>query len=215
MYVWVACAGLSGGVQTAAAAMATGFSAAAVSYSCGAVMNPLLTIFMCAAGRTSPVQMLANIISQFVGAIIAAAVVALGAGAHGLGGNALPLGADWRASLVSEAAASAMVAFAYMGANADSAPIVLGMGTVAASVATSAASSVALNPFRALAPAIVSGVWGKGFWTFVTGPVLGAFVGGGLNLILDMAEMNDAPDSDPADMESALRRFRAAEINYA
>jgi aquaporin Z len=219
LYVWVACAGMSGGVQTAAAALATGFTAAAVSYSCGSVMNPMLTLVKFASGRTSAVQALVNVVSQFMGAVIAAAVVALGAGAHGLGGNALPLGSNWRASLVSEAAAGAMVVFVYMGANADSSPIVLGMGTVAASVATSTASSVALNPFRALAPAMVSGVWGEAFWTFVAGPALGAFVGAGVHLSLDLAETTGGPQDpqdpqDPRDMDAALRRFRAAERNY-
>lgn len=211
-YVWVACTVFAGASQTAATAIAVGFCATAVSYACGAVMNPLLSIVMCASGRTPPAQALANVLAQFAGAVSAAGLVVLGG--HGVGANALPLGADWKASLVSEAVATAMVTFAYMGANSDNAPIVLGMGTAAASVATSAASSSVLNPFRAIAPALVSGTWARGFWTFVVGPALGAFIGGGAHLILDLARAEDDPP-DPADMDAAMRRYRDAERNFA
>lgn len=212
-YVWVACAAFAGGSQTAASAIASGFCATALSYACGAVMNPFLSIVMCAAGRTPPVQAVANVLAQFVGAVSAAGLAELGS--LDVRGNALPLGADWKASLASEAVATAMVAFAYMGAGADSAPIVLGMGTAAASVTTSAASSSVLNPFRAIAPALVSGTWGRGFWTFVVGPALGAVCGGGAHMILDLAREKDDAHPDPTDMDAALRRYRDAEINFA
>jgi glycerol uptake facilitator-like aquaporin len=210
--VWVACTTLSDAAQTSTVAMAAGLSAASLSYACGAATSPLLTGVMCSSGRTAPVQAAVNVAAQFVGSLAAAGLMAAGSGAGGrLGGNTLPLGSSWRAALVCEAVATAMVVFTYMGARHESRHLVLGLGTAAAHAATYATSSSALNPFRALAPAIVSGAWGRGFWTFVAGPVLGAAAGAIAHRLLALPA---ADDGAPADVDAAMRRFREAERNF-
>lgn len=210
-YVWVASTALHNAGASVAVATAAGFAAAAVAYAYGAVTSPVLTAVMCAAGRTSPVQAGVNVVAQFSGAIVASALVALGSNPHGLGGNALPLGSGWRESLVGEIVATAMLTYAYMGAAPDAAPLVMGLGTVAAHIVTLPTSSCVLNPFRALAPAIVSGVWGKAFWTFVVGPAVGAAAGGALHCAASLGAAGEADERDGGlgeDMDAAMRRYR-------
>ncbi len=217
------------GLPNITIASVAGLSTAAMAYATSALINPVLTAAAAAVGHLSAMQGASNALAQLLGALLGSGVLRLGSGTAGLGGNALPPGAEWQDALLEEAFVACFLVFAVLRAEPHAAPLVQGMLMLAATAALLPSTSCAVNPFRALAPALLSWTWGRGFWLFVVAPLAGGAVGAGLVFLLGSetpdpepvgrAEPGPGPATtvpmDPTDMAVAYAQFRAADEHYS
>jgi len=161
----------------------------------GAHFNSAVTLALTAAGRFPARRAPAYIVSQFIGATLAAAVL-LGivgqtiasSGGVDLGSTVpnLSLPTPETASLIAEIVGTMFLAFVILGStDPDSSGTswgTLGIGlTLAASIwALGSVSGASLNPARSFGPAFVSLLFDKTpidyYWIYVAGPVLGGLV---------------------------------------
>jgi aquaporin Z len=167
----------------------------AVGHISGAHFNPAVTVGLFAGGRIPAGELLPYIISQCLGAIVAAAVLWLiasgkagfdlagGFAANGYGAHS-PGGYSLGAGLVCELVMTAGFIFVIMGATdsrapAGFAPIAIGLALTLIHLISIPVTNTSVNPARSTGPALFVGGWALAqLWLFWLAPILGGIAGG-------------------------------------
>src|SRR3954454_24784642 len=200
----------------AAIALGHGFTIMAFAFAYGSVsgahMNPAVTVGVVAAGAMRPGEATGYIVSQLIGGIAGALVLAavLGGAATGLGTPALAhnlaLGATTLTITPAEGfVIEALLAFflvtvvlstAVAGRAGNLAPLAIGMTLTLNIIMGGALTGAAFNPARALGPMIVTGNLGEA-WLYVAAPIVGAIVAAMVHIALTRLATTAAEPSRP------------------
>lgn len=170
------------GVGPVGVALAYGLAVAAAdaALSPPALGNPAVCLAGWVQGQRTAPRTAALVAGELAGAVAAAFALSLLlpadlARASALGTPTPPPGLPpWRA-LAAEALGGALVALAALGPPGPARAGAVGSATAAAALLALPLSGAALNPARALGPALVSGTW-TSWWVPVAGPVAGAAI---------------------------------------
>ena len=179
-------------------ALAFGLSIVAMAYVIGDVsgchINPAVSLGMLIDGRIGIKDFIGYVISQCIGAIIAAAilmflinsanlggVVTTGLGANGFGA-ASSIGISMIGALVTEIILTAVFVFTILGVTASEktasvAGIVSGLTLTFVHIMGIPITGTSVNPARSLGPALLLG--GQALsqvWVFIVGPLVGAII---------------------------------------
>ncbi len=179
-------------------AFAFGLSIIAMAYVIGNVsgchINPAVSLGMLIDGRMSATEFIGYIVSQCIGAIIAAAllmflinsadlggVAVTGLGANGFGA-ASAIGINMTGALVTEIILTFVFVFTVLGVTASEktanvAGIVIGLTLAFVHIMGIPITGTSVNPARSLGPALLLG--GQALsqvWVFIVGPLIGAIL---------------------------------------
>jgi aquaporin Z len=179
-------------------AFAFGITVMVMCYAIGSIsgchINPAITISMLAAGKISAKDAIAYIVSQCVGAILAAGtLLAIAAGnanytlsTVGLGQNGFGSASPGNFPLASVFAAEVVLTFFFLivifGATSDDAPkgfagIAIGFTLFIIHIVGIPIDGTSVNPARSLGPAIfVGGTALSQLWVFVVAPIIGGLI---------------------------------------
>lgn len=187
------------GIGLLGVSFAFGLSVLTMAYAIGHVsgchLNPAVTIGLAAGGRFPVKDIGPYIISQVIGAVIAATVLfAIASGAPGFDlakgfaangyGEHSPGGYGLFACLIAEVVLTMMFLFIIMGAThgkapAGFAPIAIGLGLTLVHLVGIPVTNTSVNPARSTGPALFVGGWALGqLWLFWVAPLIGGFLGG-------------------------------------
>lgn len=208
------------GVGFVGVALAFGLTVLTMVYAVGHIsgghFNPAVTCGLVAGGRTPAGDLVPYIVSQVIGAIIAAAVLyavasgksgfsvsggfaADGYGAHSPGGYAMP------ACFIAELVLTAGFIFVIMGATDSRAPagfagLAIGLALTLIHLISIPITNTSVNPARATGPALFVGGWAVAqLWLFWVAPILGGIIGGlGYRWLMETAEVTIAPSRQAA-----------------
>jgi aquaporin TIP len=164
--------------------LAIGLMVAAAGHISGGLYNPALTVGLMVTGRMPAQRGVAYIVSQCVGATVAAlALVAIfdasQIDAVNLGLPMVGERYEVTAALLAEVIATFFLMYAVYGTAVDPrgaksiAPLVIGLTITIGIFAIGGVSGAALNPARAIGPAIVQGDFADQ-WIYWVGPIAGA-----------------------------------------
>jgi aquaporin Z len=156
---------------------------AALGANSGGHFNPAVTIGFMATRRIDPARGAMYIAAQLAGAVLASGLLT------GLPGNAVANGTPKLAEVifpfggvVLEAVATFFLVLVVFGTAVDERaprtvfPLAIGLTVVLDIMAIGPLTGAAMNPARALGPALVSGVW-EHHWVYWAGPILGGLAG--------------------------------------
>ncbi|KAA0970461.1 aquaporin Z [Aureimonas fodinaquatilis] len=187
------------GIGFLGVALAFGLTVVTMAYAIGHVsgchLNPAVTIGLAAGGRFPPGQIAPYIISQVVGAVIAAALLyaiasgsasfnpAGGFAANGYGEHS-PGGYSLGSAFAIELVLTAAFLFVIMGsthgrAPAGFAPLAIGLALTLIHLISIPITNTSVNPARSTGPALFAGSWAIGqLWLFWLAPIIGGALGG-------------------------------------
>jgi glycerol uptake facilitator protein len=161
--------------------LATVIAICAFAHISGAHFNPAVTIALAATKRIAPVDAVAYIVAQLIGAAAAAAVLKSAFGTLG-GVPALADGVTTSTGILIEAVATFILMIVIMGVAVDSrgtfsivAGLPIGMAIVGDIFFAGPATGAAMNPARWFGPALVTGDMGSAL-IYLVGPIVGALV---------------------------------------
>lgn len=172
----------AGNVGHLLTALAFGLVIVAMAYSVGNVsgchINPAVSMGMLVAGKMSVKDFIGYVISQFLGAIAGAAVLAVFVGVEsGLGTNNIHMGAG--VSFLAEVLLTFVFVFAILGvtskeSNGSVAGIVIGLTLVLVHLFGIPLTGTSVNPARSFGPALlVGGEALSCIWVFILAPLAG------------------------------------------
>ena len=182
-------------------AFAFGLALIGAAYGIGPIsgchINPAVSLGVCVAGRMTAREMLGYWVSQFAGAILAAAILAsivggVGGGydiaAKGLGQNGWGPGYQGEYSIISamgfEFVATLIFVIVILGSTQKSAPagfagLAIGLTLVVIHIFGIHITGVSVNPARSLGPALIVGGHAlQQVWLFLLAPSLGGLMAG-------------------------------------
>jgi aquaporin Z len=187
------------GIGLLGVALAFGLTVLTMAYAIGHIsgchLNPAVTIGLWAGGRFPSQDVAAYVVSQVVGAIIAAAVLyviasgapgfdlAQGFAANGYGTHS-PGHYGLFSGLVAELVLTMMFLFVIMGsthgkAPVGFAPIAIGLCLTLIHLVDIPITNASVNPARSTGPALFAGGWALAqLWLFWIAPLLGGALGG-------------------------------------
>lgn len=162
-------------------------------YISGGQFNPAVSFGLVVAGKQSPAQAGAFVVSQLLGAAAAAALLLLVVGKDATGawiandagvklgatiGKLTDLG-DVRAVIIIEAVATFALTFAVLAATVDERAhklggLVIGLTVTMCILAIGPLTGGSMNPARTFGPALVGGHWTPMWWAYWVGPLAGA-----------------------------------------
>lgn len=168
----------------------------ALGHISGGHFNPAVSVGLWAGGRFPAAQLLPYIITQVLGAILAAAVIYLiasgkagwtllpgGIAANGYGEHS-PGGYSLQAALVSEIVMTFMFLIVILGATDRRAPagfaaIAIGLSLTLIHLISIPVTNTSVNPARSTGPALIMGDWALGqLWLFWIAPLIGGALAG-------------------------------------
>jgi aquaporin TIP len=168
-------------------ALAHGLTIAAFGSATGHIsgghLNPAVTIAMMATGRIDPLRGATYIVSQCLGAIVAAFLLTVAMPADLVA--AAKLGTPLLAStmtvgggIILEAVATFFLVFVIFGTAVDVrgpkvGALFIGLTVTLDIMAIGPLTGAAMNPARSIGPALISGHF-ENFWLFWVGPIIGA-----------------------------------------
>ncbi|CAB3633594.1 MAG: aquaporin Z [Achromobacter sp.] len=187
------------GIGFAGVALAFGLTvltmAFAVGHISGGHFNPAVTVGLVAGGRFPAREILPYVVAQVLGAIAAAAVLAVIAdgklgfdlkgshfAANGYGAYS-PGKYSMAAALVTEIVMTAGFLFVILGATAKRAPagfaaIPIGLALTLIHLVSIPVTNTSVNPARSTGPALFVGGWAlEQLWLFWVAPIVGAIIG--------------------------------------
>lgn len=167
------------GIGLVGVSLAFGLSVVTMAYAIGHVsgchLNPAVTLGLAAGGRFPPAQIAPYIVSQVIGAVVAAAllyVIASGAAGFDVGrgfaangfGPHSPGRYGLVACLITEVVMTMMFLFIIMGAThgkapAGFAPLAIGLALVMIHLVSIPVTNTSVNPARSTGPALFVGGW--------------------------------------------------------
>ncbi|KAF8407671.1 hypothetical protein HHK36_006806 [Tetracentron sinense] len=160
----------------------------AVGHISGGHFNPAVTITFAIFGRCPLAHVPFYIVAQLAGSILASGTLCLlyDVEAKSYFGT-VPLGSNVQ-SLVLEIIITFLLMFVISGVSTDSraigelAGIAVGMTILLNVFVAGPVSGASMNPARSIGPAIAmliyKGIWFKGIWVYIAGPLVGAIAGG-------------------------------------
>ncbi|HEX5945081.1 MAG TPA: aquaporin Z [Acidimicrobiales bacterium] len=195
---------VSTGIGFLGVALAFGLTVVTAAYALGHIsgghFNPAVTVGVLVARRIEVREALVYIVSQVVGAIIAAAiivVIANGADGFSVGTDAgqstlaangfadhSPGGYDWLAALVAEVVLTFFFLLVILGvtgrgAPAGFAPLTIGLTLTLIHLISIPVTNTSVNPARSTGPALFVGGWAiEQLWLFWLAPIVGAALAG-------------------------------------
>ena len=165
----------------------------AIGHISGAHLNPAVTIGLWIGGRFSGKEVVPYVVSQFIGGIIAAAVLYVivtgngseigGFAANGYGEHS-PGGYSMEAGILTEFVLTLVFLVVIMGAthkNAASkfAGLAIGLALTLIHLISIPVTNTSVNPARSLSQAVFVGDWALAqLWVFIVFPIAGAIFGG-------------------------------------
>jgi aquaporin Z len=191
------------GIAFAGVSLAFGLTVLTMAYAVGHIsgghFNPAVTIGLWAGGRFPANRVLVYIVSQVLGATLAAAVIYLIASGKagytgGLASNGFaahsPGGYSMVAALTTEIVMTAAFLFIIMGATdgrapAGFAPIAIGLALTLIHLISIPVTNTSVNPARSTGPALLEGgIALQQLWLFWVAPIIGGVIGAWLyNLV--------------------------------
>jgi aquaporin Z len=187
------------GIGLLGVSLAFGLTVLTMAYAIGHIsgchLNPAVTVGLAAGGRFPTAEILPYVVSQVVGAVVAAAVLyaiasgtadfslAKGFAANGYGDHS-PGKYNLFACLVAEIVLTMMFLFIIMGAThgkapAGFAPIAIGLGLTLIHLISIPITNTSVNPARSTGPALFVGGWAlMQLWLFWVAPLIGGALGG-------------------------------------
>lgn len=188
------------GIGFLGVALAFGLTVVTMAYACvgisGAHFNPAVTVGLYAGGRFSGKDVIPYIVSQVVGAIVAAAVIyviasgkpgfdatASGFASNGYGAHS-PGGYSLQACMMSEFVLTAMFVIVIHGATdhrapAGFGPLAIGLTLTVIHLISIPVTNTSVNPARSTGVALFQGTWAlQQLWMFWLVPLVGGAVGG-------------------------------------
>ncbi len=186
----VACAGAEGALLNFVIAMGFGLALIAciytIGYRSGSHVNPAVSLAMLLDGRMSFVEFIGYVISQFLGAIAGAALLALVAGKDcSLATNALAEGVPVWIGIVVEVILTCVFVYTVMSTTAKGdfhgAGIVNGFVLALVHILGVSFTGTSVNPARTFGPALIKALQGDSqflaqYWIFLVAPLCGAVV---------------------------------------
>ena len=179
--------------------LAFGLTVVTMAYAIGHVsgchLNPAVTLGLAAGGRFPAKDVVPYVVSQVVGAVIAAAILyAIASGApgfelaKGFAANGYGEHSPGKYSLFSgflaEVVLTMMFLFIIMGATHGKAPVgfaplAIGLGLTLIHLVGIPVTNLSVNPARSTGPALFVGGWALGqLWLFWVAPLIGGVLGG-------------------------------------
>jgi len=169
----------------------------AVGYITGGHFNPAITLGMLAGGRIKAADVLPYIVSQLIGAVLAAWLLATIAAGNGTDAIAAGLAANGYAdhspggyTLAAAFTIEVLMTFFFLlvifgttseGAPNGFAPLAIGLTLTLIHLVSIPVTNTSVNPARSTGPALLVGGWAlQQLWLFWVAPVLGAVLAGGL-----------------------------------
>jgi aquaporin Z len=168
----------------------------AIGHVSGCHLNPAVSVGLVTGGRFGAGELAPYVIAQVLGAVVAAAVLALIAGgkegfdlvasgfaANGYGAHS-PGGYSLSAALVAEFVLTFMFLMIILGstdrrAPAGFAPIAIGLGLTLIHLISIPVTNTSVNPARSTGPALFVGGWALAqLWLFWVAPIAGAAAAG-------------------------------------
>lgn len=168
----------------------------AVGHISGGHFNPAVSLGLWAGKRFSAAELLPYIVTQIVGAILAAGVLYLvangqpgfnlqdsGFAANGYGEHS-PGGYSLLSGLIAEIVLTFVFLFIIMGATDKRAPqgfapLAIGLGLTLVHLVGIPVTNLSVNPARSTGPALFVGGWALAqLWLFWVAPILGALLAG-------------------------------------
>ena len=185
------------GIGFAGVALAFGLTVLTMAYAIGHIsgchLNPAVSLGLAVGGRFSFGELPAYVIAQVLGAIVAAAVLALIAGgaagyegglaSNGFGAHS-PGGYSLQSGLVAEVVLTLMFLFVILGATdkrapAGFAPIAIGLCLTLIHLISIPVTNTSVNPARSTGPALLEGgIALQQLWLFWLAPLAGAAIAG-------------------------------------
>lgn len=188
---------------------------AAVSAISGGHINPAVTLGFVATGRMDVATGAVYWLGQFIGAVLAAALI--GAVFGGLpvaeGTPALAPGVGTGAGIVLEAVGTFFLVFVIFGTAVDERapravfPLAIGLTVALDIMAIGLLTGGAVNPARAFGPALVSGSWANQLVYWI-GPLLGGALGA---IVYNATLMERAPTEEIAERGGPVPRSERGE----
>lgn len=184
----VACAGAEGALLNFVIAVGFGLALIACIYTIGYVsgshVNPAVSLAMLIDGRMGFGEFIGYVISQFLGAIAGAALLALVAGKDcSLATNGLLNSTPVWGGIVVEAILTCMFVYTVMSTTAQKdfhgAGIVNGFALALVHILGVSFTGTSVNPARTFGPALIKALQGSTdaiaqYWIFLVGPLCGA-----------------------------------------
>lgn len=195
--------------------LAIGLMVAAAGHISGGQFNPAVTVGLVATGKVPVVRGAIIIVSQLLGAVVAAlAVVAIFPAAQRdaieLGTPMVADGFTVGAVFLAEAIMTFFLMFVIYGTAVDKrgakaiAPLAIGLIISAGVMALGPVSGAAMNPSRAFGPALVQNFWSDQ-WVYWVAPIVGALVASFLyNYLLMEGEIT--PEAGDVEVEPTTAR---------
>jgi MIP family channel proteins len=156
---------------------------AAMIYTFGHVshahFNPAVTLAFWASGFFPKRNVLAYIVAQSIGAILASLLLRLSFGTIAKLGATLPLNDNWLQSFVLETVLTFILMIVILGSGLDRrasigfAGLAIGLTVGLEAAFMGPITGASMNPVRSLAPALVGGIWHHQ-WLYWVAPILGA-----------------------------------------
>jgi aquaporin Z len=191
------------GIAFAGVSLAFGLTVLTMAYAVGHIsgghFNPAVTIGLWAGGRFPANRVLVYVVSQVLGATLAAAVIYLiASGKAGYTGSLAsngfaahsPGGYTMVAALTTEIVLTAAFLFIIMGATdgrapAGFAPIAIGLALTLIHLISIPVTNTSVNPARSTGPALLEGgIALQQLWLFWVAPIIGGVIGAWLyNLV--------------------------------
>ncbi len=187
------------GIGLLGVALAFGLSVVTMAYAIGHIsgchLNPAVTVGLAAGGRFPAKDIGPYVVSQVVGAVVAAAllyVIASGApgfeaakgfAANGYGEHS-PGHYGLFSALVAEVVLTMMFLFIIMGATHGKAPVgfaplAIGLALTLIHLVGIPVTNLSVNPARSTGPALFAGAWALGqLWLVWVAPLIGGALGG-------------------------------------
>jgi aquaporin Z len=146
----------------------------------GAHLNPAVTLAFAMRGAFPWRRVPGYLLADAVGAVLGTLMVVALAGRHGAAGTTLPGPgvASWTA-LITEMVLTAGLVSVVLGTASGAqavgplAALAVGSYIILAGLWTGPLSGASMNPWRSLAPALVTGTW-RSWWIYLVGPLLGS-----------------------------------------
>jgi aquaporin Z len=169
----------------------------AVGYITGGHFNPAVTLGVFAGGRIKAADLAPYIISQVIGGVLAAwllATIAAGNGtdavAAGLAANGYadhsPGGYNQATAFITEVLMTFFFLLVILGSTSEDAPkgfapLAIGLSLTLIHLVSIPITNTSVNPARSTGPALIVGGWAiQQLWLFWVAPILGAVLAGGL-----------------------------------
>jgi aquaporin Z len=187
------------GIGLLGVSLAFGLTVLTMAYSIGHIsgchLNPAVTVGLAAGGRFPTQDILPYVVSQVIGAVIAATVLYLiasgapgfdlakGFAANGYGDHS-PGKYGLMPGLLAEVVLTMMFLFIIMGATHGKAPvgfapIAIGLGLTLIHLVGIPVTNTSVNPARSTGPALFVGGWALAqLWMFWVAPLIGGALGG-------------------------------------